>query len=292
MQEKPPFSPDDRKAWILIGLLAAGDMLGLAMKGITLAWDQIALEAAIILFLLCIGRIYTAIRPDRRLAALAMTGAQLAAYTTVAGIFSYVLTAQRQMAIDPWLVAADHALGFDWLAVYAWGKAHLFAHMVAIVVYFSLIPQLLLMQLFLITRRHFDRARELFWLFVTTSLSCVIIGGLLPAEGAFVTFQKMLDEPYVQQLIALRGGSLTYIGLQQMQGVVQFPSFHLAMAVILTYAARGIPVLFPLLLIINGAVIAATPLVGGHHLADLWGGAVVTMLCIFALRHVQRKQKS
>jgi membrane-associated phospholipid phosphatase len=95
-----------------------------------------------------------------------------------------------------------------------------------------------------------------------------------------------MDDPYVQQFLALRDGHLKIIDLRQLQGVVQFPSFHLAMAVILTYAVRGIRVLFPVLLAWNALVIAATPLVGGHHFSDLWGGALVTLLVILLMRRL------
>jgi membrane-associated phospholipid phosphatase len=58
----------------------------------------------------------------------------------------------------------------------------------------------------------------------------------------------------------------------------------LALAVCCAYAARGIRILFPLLLALNLLVILATPLIGGHHFADLVGGALLTALVLFVFR--------
>ena len=73
---------------------------------------------------------------------------------------------------------------------------------------------------------------------------------------------------------------MTTLNVRQMQGVVQFPSFHLAMAVLLIYAMRGIRYWFPIMLFFNILVILATPAIGGHHLTDLAGGALVTAFAI------------
>jgi len=267
-----------RATWGLLGLLALVDLIGLIIAGVSVASQSAFLVVGAVALLLIIAKFYNDLRPEPRLAAFAFTGAQLLVYTALAGILSYLLTMTNRPLIDSWLVEADRMLGFDWKAIYQGAENKDTLRVVLRFLYFSLIPQLLLIELFLFTKGRLERARELFWLFVLTSLGCVLIGGLFPAAGAFVTFGVNTDEAYVRDFFALRERTLPVFDLATMQGVIQFPSFHLAMAVILTYAVRDYRFLFPFFLIVNAGVVAATPFVGGHHLTDLLGGALVTFV--------------
>jgi hypothetical protein len=279
---------EDKLAWVLIGALAFADAVGLVWTGMGLTPGPCLYEVAAVAVLLAISWMYQNLRREPRLVVLATTGAQLLAYTSCAAVFSYLVTAGGRPEIDTWLVSADKALGLDWFAMHAWVSAHRWLNIVLVFAYFSLIPQFLLVQVILLTGRDYARGRELFWLFVTTSLGCVLVSGLFPAAGAFVTFNVSLNDPYVTQFLALRKGTLGTIDLEKMQGVIQFPSFHLAMAVILVYAARGRRLLFPFLLVLNALVIVATPPIGGHHFADLWGGALLTLAAIALVRRAQK----
>ena len=279
-----PDTSEIRWAWGLFAVLAVADMLGLALTGMNVKIVPCLPVAACTAVLLFISFIYKTVRRELRLSYFALTVAQLLVYTALAGVLSYLLTAGNRPTIDAGLVAADRILGFDWRTMYAWGKAHNTQYLVLIYAYYSILPQLILMYIVLFTKGWFGRARELFWLFILTSLGCVVFSGLFPAAGAFATFNVQTENPSLLHFLALRNGSMKSIDLQQIQGLVSFPSFHLALAVILAYAARGIPVLFPFFLVLNTLVIAATPLVGGHHLADLWGGALLTLGAIAAMR--------
>jgi len=267
-----------RATWGLLGLLALVDLIGLIIAGVSVASQSAFLVVGALALLLIIAKFYNDLRPEPRLAAFAFTGAQLLVYTALAGILSYLLTMTNRPLIDSWLVEADRMLGFDWKAIYQGAENKDTLRVVLRFLYFSLIPQLLLIELFLFTKGRLERARELFWLFVLTSLGCVLIGGLFPAAGAVVTVVVNTGEAYVRDFFALRERTLPVFDLATMQGVIQFPSFHLAMAVILTYAVRDYRFLFPFFLIVNAGVVAATPFVGGHHLTDLLGGALVTFV--------------
>jgi len=277
-------SSEIRWAWALFAVLAVADMVGLAMTGMEVKIVPCLPVAAWTAVLLLIFFVYKTVRQELRIAYFALTVAQLLVYTALAGVLSYLLTAGNRPAIDAELVAADRILGFDWTTMYAWGKSHKAQYLVLINAYYSLLPQLIMMYVILFTKGLFHRAREMFWLFILTSLGCVVVSGLIPAAGAFGTFNVQTANPSLQHFLALRNGSMKSIDLQQIQGLVSFPSFHLALAVILTYAARDIPLLFPFFLVLNAFVIAATPLVGGHHFADLWGGALLTLAAIAVMR--------
>jgi len=270
-------------AWWLIITLAVIDMLGLIFTGITLKIE--ASYLVFMFFLLGMTWLYKTKRPEPRLSLFALFSAQLCAYSLTAGILSYLIAAASgQPTIDTWLVSADKAIGLDWLTMYQWEQGHVLWHAIFTLAYASVLPQLILMPFFLLIKSRFARVREMFWLFVATSLGAVIASAFFPAEGAFSTFKVSMHEPYLQQFLALHNGSLRVIDMKKMEGIVQFPSFHLELATILTYAARGIPILFPFLLGLNTIVIAATPSIGGHHFADLWGGGFLCLSIITLVR--------
>jgi hypothetical protein len=58
-------------------------------------------------------------------------------------------------------------------------------------------------------------------------------------------------------------------------GIVFFPSFHTVMAIAFTYAARNVPVIFPLSATLNVVMLASIPFSGDHYIADMLGGALV-----------------
>jgi hypothetical protein len=287
---------ETRLAWGLLAFLAVADAAGLALTGIEIKLGPCLVTGGVAAFLLLIAYVYSKLRPEPRLVGLALTGAQLIIYTALAGILSYILTTAGRPLIDHWLLSVDHFLGLDWKAMYARSEPYVFLRLLFLAAYYSVIPQFLIVLIVLFTKKRFFWGRELFWLFIVTSLVSVIVAGIFPAAGAFVTFNVQLDDPYVQHFLALREGSLKIIDLRDLQGVVQFPSFHLAMAIIMAYATRGIPVLFPLLLMWNALTIVATPLVGGHYFADLGGGLLVTLVGFVAVRsfraHLQKTEAS
>ena len=233
--------------------------------------------------LLAISRFYRRIRPCRPLAALARSGAELIAYTAVAAMLSQLAVTLNQPLIDDRLVAADRALGLDWTAMYRWIAEHPPLRGVLSIAYASVIPQMVLLQIVLHWGDRIERGRQLTWAFIATSLGCILLSCPFPAIGAFGTFHTEMDRPYVQQFLALRDGSLTAIDLGHAEGVVQCPSLHMALALVFIHAARGVRVLFPCVVALNLVVIAAIPAVGGHHFADLWAGAALTVPVLVAV---------
>ena len=69
-----------------------------------------------------------------------------------------------------------------------------------------------------------------------------------------------------------------------MQGLVTFPSFHTSLAIITTYAVRGIRFVTLPVAILNGLVIVSTLPEGGHYLIDVIAGAIISIIAIVAIR--------
>jgi membrane-associated phospholipid phosphatase len=90
-----------------------------------------------------------------------------------------------------------------------------------------------------------------------------------------------LDGRYAQDLVNLLAHGPGHISPHDAKGLIGFPSYHAALAVIVTWYVRELPVLRWLLLGVNAFVLVATPIQGGHHVIDVVAGIGVAALSVF-----------
>jgi membrane-associated phospholipid phosphatase len=72
-----------------------------------------------------------------------------------------------------------------------------------------------------------------------------------------------------------------------MQGIIQFPSYHAAGAVLLSYAFAGFPrwIAAPTLIVETVLTVSAIP-IRGHHLVDVLAGAALAIASIAVARYI------
>jgi membrane-associated phospholipid phosphatase len=165
---------------------------------------------------------------------------------------------------------------YQWLARYPAIEA--FAH----AVYMSLGPETLFLFVTLELLGHHNEARAfLLWIIVST-IAVLGIGTLTPAAGAFVYYHLPVASTtgYVAQWADLRNGALRAIDPFNNQGLVVFPSFHAALAVLCAFAAMPLRILKIPLLVLNLLVILASPAMGGHYFIDIFAGIFLAALTI------------
>jgi len=80
--------------------------------------------------------------------------------------------------------------------------------------------------------------------------------------------------------MGVRDGSIINISRLAPTGLVTFPSFHAASAVLLAWALWHIPYLRYPGLALNAMMLAATPLYGSHFLTDVLAGAITAAVAI------------
>ena len=270
--------------WLLIAGVVLTDAVWLPASRLTLVASSLwapALAGAVAALL---AWFYGTVRRDARIASLTRSTAELIAFTTGAGILSYLMVTLNRPLLDEYLVAVDRATGLDWPAMHRWLDVLPVVNIVLGIFYISMTIQIVVLLLVLNFRGQTGRSHELVWLFALMGMGCVLFSGPWPTGGAFYHFKVEPVRDYVNVFTGLRDGTFDAIDLWQLQGVVQFPSFHTALAILYAYASRGIPILFPLTIAINLMVIAATPAIGGHHFVDLWGGAAIAFGAIMLVR--------
>jgi len=98
-----------------------------------------------------------------------------------------------------------------------------------------------------------------------------------PAGGAYAYYHPVgIGSSYVEQFLATRSGLITALTLDQVEGIIQFPSYHAAAAVLLAYAFASLPrwIAVPGIIFETTLAVSAVPM-GGHHLVDVLAGAAV-----------------
>jgi membrane-associated phospholipid phosphatase len=79
-----------------------------------------------------------------------------------------------------------------------------------------------------------------------------------------------------------RDGSLRTLTGMTSEGIITFPSFHAALGVIFMVGLWPVPVLRWIGAVVNGLMILATPIDGGHYFIDVFAGIVIAVLCLVA----------
>jgi len=205
------------------------------------------------------------------------TVAQISFFTFAGATLSFLAFTTNFPLIDQTLSAIDRTLGFDWNQYVSWIQARPLLNRWMGIAYFSWGPEWLIIVVFL-AYRHEKRVRELSAAALISILVTIFVSALWPALGADP------NSSWIPDVMALRDGSFSTFDLLKADGMVSFPSFHVIGALLFIYSLRGLLILFPVGLLWNAFIIAATPPWGAHYLVDGLGGGVVALGAIFAAR--------
>jgi hypothetical protein len=179
---------------------------------------------------------------------------------TIAASFHAPLLDATFMRWDTWL-------GFDWDTAAAWSAAHPWAEEALQFAYASMFWQTLFF-LFVYSVRG---SGEFIWFFMVTLLSVIALSAFFPALG----HAGWIGQEHINALLAAREGSASVVS-----GIITFPSFHAALAVLFIYASRHDGRMLAVAVPLNLLLIAATPTCGGHYCVDTLAGIGVTLAVI------------
>ena len=234
---------------------------------------------------------YRSIRRDERLSQALVAVAQLLLIMLFGLLCSYAATVTAMPYRDAELLAIDRWLGFDrtsYLRFFtdsAW-KVHL-----SNFIYLSMLPQLAITPLFLIMTNRMEHLQRFVAAYGIALISTVAIFVFVPAVGAFVYFDltpaqyaALPIDVYTQArtLDALRSGGLKIIRLDNLEGLIAFPSFHTAAAILYGWALWPMKSIRWPIAALNLAIISTTPVCGAHYAIDVIAGAAVALGSIAA----------
>jgi hypothetical protein len=173
---------------------------------------------------------------------------------------------------DPWLARADTWLGASAPAITAWTWQHGSVATLARVVYFTFAPQMLLAVIILAVLRDRHRLWEFafhFHVCLMITIAALILWPCLHASG-FYGFVPVIDMSHaIAQIKGFHDGTMTLVRFDDLDGLVSVPSFHVAGALLVTWAFRSRPRVLVPLIVLNAGLCLSTVLTGEHYVIDV-----------------------
>lgn len=275
-------------AWLSCAVFSAATIALLAVTRTSVTAPSVT---AVLIFVLggslLYGR-YVWLRPDPRLA-LIVGGLTLFVWASFAA-GTTALAALRTGAplIDIDLARTDALLGVYTPSVVAW-LAQYHVTLILTPAYRSTVPLLFATVMLLGLMRREATVWELCLSFSASAAICTLISAIIPAAGAFphygippsiaANLPAQAGDFHMHAFDAYRSGAVSSIDVRNFEGVVTFPSFHTAMALMLAYSLRSIRWLALPACVWSGLTVLSTIPIGGHYFTDVVAGAGVWALC-------------
>lgn len=294
MRASPEPTSNDSMSWAVIAALVAG-VAAIELMGPMRIEAASLLGLALACTMLCSAALfYSRVRINVRFTTCCLGLAQALLFSAIGSILSYLLARSTLPLSDGALSAWDRALGLDWIGYARLVDAHAWLVAIYRVAYASLIPQTIVIILALGFTGRVDQLRKFILAAILSGTASVLIAAAFPAIGAFAHYGlKPTDFAHVWQatgladlrdFLAIRSGSMMVLDLRKMQGIITFPSYHAALALVALWAfwKSGLGWLRWSGTILGVFTIIATPVEGGHYFIDVIGGVVIAVASIAA----------
>lgn len=207
-------------------------------------------------------------------------------------MFSHSVATLNFAYFDAPLLNFDRSIGYDWHAYASYVAERPALANLMRAAYRTILWQPIFVIMALAAT---NRCTELVTYLVATFLTLIVtisIFAFFPVTTAWVfthtasdiVMKKLslagADHGWVHQLLELRAGHARLVPWSVASGVVGFPSFHAAAALLNCFALRRVKNVRYWAFILNGIMISATPLFGGHYLADVLAGLTLAAVSI------------
>jgi membrane-associated phospholipid phosphatase len=287
-----PLCPDWR-LWAVCGVLALVDAVWLSLSRLTVdefTWFLWASIGAVCLAWYGAGY-FIRLSDGPRLLTAGLAFVWLG-WKLVAILDQLTMTLAAPLA-DSRLAGWDQALGFDWLDYLSWVAARPWLSTALGWIYGALTPVSVLAFLVLHVAGRRERVSEYLALSFGSGLIVAIIGAGFPAIGAvtyhqapaalMAAFPADAGAQWVERLTALRSGGP--VDISHNVGLVSFPSYHTALALIIAWCFREFRFIFPIGIIYAAGTAAGALIIGGHYFVDLLAGAMLVCALVAAGRY-------
>ena len=286
---------------LLMGMtlvLAGADLVWGLAGGFAVAGQDYAILAGLTLLLWIGGLAYLLKRGEPDLAAMLIGAGFLIGFSAGASVLNYFLLTIAGSSIDERLAHIDRLLGFDWPAMMTAMAAHPLLNEIFKLAYNSVLPQIALALVLLGWTKQGVAIYRLCLATAFGALLVIAIWTFFPSFGAVAVYSLpdtvaahldvALDGHYGQELTRMLAQGPGFISPANMKGLVGFPSYHVVLALLVSWSMRRIKFWRWVLLALNIVVVIATPIQGGHHWIDVFAGFPVAALVVLAADYVCR----
>ena len=285
---------DGMRTWRIVAAAALASALSVVAGGFAVGPRSLAVAAGASLLCWGLAWFYRVRRPEPRIAPTLSAVAQVLVVSAAAGVLSYTVAARGGPLWDSTFAAWDRALGLDWMAYAAAVNRHPWLAWAGGLAYDSFEFQILAALLVLGFTGHLRDLERFCTAFALAAVAVVLVSGLMPALGVYPGLGIAPDrfahiaprDVYSSAVVVaeLRHGGLRSFGLDEIYGIIAFPSFHTVGGVLVATALWRVPWARWPVLALDAAMIAATPVLGGHYMVDILAGAGVALAAIAAAR--------
>jgi PAP2 superfamily protein len=257
--------------------------------------------AALSVVLAAAGLFYDRVRKEERLAAMLIGTSFLLGMSASFSCLNYLLLTVAGHRVDVPLAAFDRALGVDWPAMMIAMSHHPVISALLQLAYISVLPQVALLAVLLGWRGKHENIYAFCLALTAGAAISIFVWTLAPSFGAFSVYvlpadaarhlSLALDEQYARDLISLLARGPGHISPTSAKGLIGFPSFHAAMAMMVVWYARELSYVRWGALALNIVVLVATPIQGGHHVVDVLAGFGVAVIGVIFADSVTRPRE-
>ncbi|MGL4281063.1 MAG: phosphatase PAP2 family protein [Albidovulum sp.] len=240
----------------------------------------------------------------RGLAGLFELAALVIATSVVLRTMDYLSKATSVPLADGWLSKVGPMLGFNWLTYFEVMRDAPTLQLLMEQAYNHLNSAMLIFLVLLVLSRQHAKVRTFTEAAITCSLVSLVGGALFPAFGAAAFWIPDYADPAtwagypgmpgvyaVEELKAVRQlEAPMLVGSEKLMGLVTFPSLHTALGMLMILVARRTWVCWPALAY-GFIMIAATPIWGGHYLADLISGAALAVVAVLVIERFPPRRR-
>ena len=285
--------------WLLVGVMAVLTLAGFVLTGLTV---NLASNPWVILSIggiLATSFFYRYRRPNLHLCALTEAAAQLLLILLFGILLTYAAVAVQFPYVDAELYAIDNAIGFDRQAYLNFFADRPWLSKTVEVAYFCMLPQFALIPAIMFFAKRVERVQRMIVAIALSLIVTALISILTPSLTAFVhvDLARMATVPAdvytpVPTMEALRSGAMRTISLDHLEGLVSFPSFHTTAALIFAWTLLTVRYIGLVGIVLNLALIVATPVIGAHYFIDLVGGFAVAFAAMVTSQWLCRRAKA
>ena len=291
-----------REYWLklaIIGAIIIVNAVWMGIGGTRFDWPSLTPVLGVCSAMGVIAVVYHRFRPNEAIGTMAAETIFVLTFSAAGSMLSYLVTSLNRPLIDDALLTLDAAMGFDWAAYIGFVNERPWLGDLSTLVYMTTIFQVALAITILPLIGRAERARELCLAVMISALAAIAISGIWPSAGAlgylrpeeafYMQNAPMVDLAYKQAFFDLREGAISLLSLTEPKGLIAFPSYHVALSVLLIVAFRGVRGWFWPLVVLNVLVTLSTPVDGGHHMIDAVAGAVVALICAAATIEIRAR---
>lgn len=301
MQRVAPANPEvlqvgSRLLWTAIAGMAIAIIAIYWAAGLSL--DCRSLPAIAIAFPLCavVAIFYRFFRTDMEIVYSTEAIMQITLIGFLGALLAYAAATLRLPYRDAELLAIDRWLGLDLRSYMDFVNSHPRLAVLSVLVYLSMMWQPAIIFVALALNHRIERLHSFAVALIISLLITVVIFALVPALGWYgylriepTAFPKLqLFWNFAAHIDAVRSGELRAIPLGDLRGIISFPSYHTAVAVLAIWAVWPVRFMRWPMLILNVLMAASAPIEGAHYFVDILGGVVVGLCAATVASRIER----